>query len=219
MIHVDASVTSRSNALKSREIRGVLLDLDETIHSRETAFWTWLESEARRVGTVLERDRIAELDARGRGDKSRLLEYLGSIFDWEQSHERRMARFRNGLAAHVRLAPGVRELLARLARQYRVGLITNGIGETQRAKLSSLQIEQLFDPIIISGEVGFTKPDQRIFQLGIAGWGLSAESVLFVGDDPIADIQGARAAGLQALPIGSDGIPSILMIEAWLDNQ
>ena len=39
--------------MMDQEIAGILLDLDETIHSREAAFWTWLESEARSVGVSL----------------------------------------------------------------------------------------------------------------------------------------------------------------------
>lgn len=205
--------------MSDQGIRGVLFDLDETIHSRESAFWTWLESEARRLGVQLERDRIAELDARGRGDKATLLEHLSRVFEWQGNHEQHMERFRAGLAAHVELEHGVRELLVRLRRQYRLGLVTNGTGATQRAKLSSLELEELFDPLVISGEVGFRKPDRRIFELAIASWGLPPESVLFVGDDPISDIQGAREAGMRALRIGHDGIPSVLRLEAWLQEQ
>ena len=204
--------------MKDEGIRGILLDLDETIHSRETAFWSWLESEARCSGAALERDRIAELDARGRGDKAELLEHLNRVFAWAENHEQRMARFRVGIAAHVKLEPGVRDLLVRLGRKYRLGLITNGTGATQRAKLSGLEIEALFDPIVISGEVGLRKPDPRIFELAIASWGLPRESLLFVGDDPVADIRGAREAGMRAVRVGDGGIASILMLEAQLGD-
>lgn len=201
------------------EIRGILLDLDETLHSREIAFWSWLEAEARRSGITLARDSIAQLDARGRGDKAKLLEHLSQVFGWEGNHEQRMDRFRTGLTAHVRLEPGIRELLVRLVRAYPLGLITNGTGATQRAKLASLEIADLFDPIIISGEVGFRKPDERIFQLGIANWNLPRSSVVFVGDDPIADVQGAIGAGMRALRVGEGGIESVLRLEAWLEQQ
>ena len=120
----------------------------------------------------------------------------------------------------ARLAPGVRESLTRLAGHYELGLVTNGTGPTQRAKLKALALDALFDPVVISDEVGLRKPDVRIFELAIRGWGVASASVLFVGDDPIADIQGAKAAGMRTLRVGhEEGIPSILALEAWLQES
>lgn len=197
---------------------GILLDLDETLYSREEAFWGWLEVESRAAPHAsLDRERVAGLDQRGRGDKHALLEYLDSAFDWRQQPQQRLERFRSGIGATARLAPGVEQSLIRIAGQYRLGLISNGTGATQRAKLRALRVEELFNPVVISEEVGFRKPHLEIFELALAAWGLSPESVLFVGDDPIADIQGARNAGLHVLQVGhQDGIPSIAALEAWL---
>ena len=201
------------------DLLGILLDLDETLYSREQAFWSWIELETRAApgAGTLDRQKIAELDQSGRGDKQTLLEYLDSVFAWRQTHPMRLQRFRGGIAGTVRLAPGVRESLIRIARQYKLGLITNGTGETQRAKLQALALDGLFDPVLISEEVGVRKPDQRIFELALASWRVAPESVLFVGDDPVSDIQGAKAAGMRALGVGhEDGIPSILALESWL---
>lgn len=82
-----------------------------------------------------------------------------------------------------------------------------------------MTIEHLFDPIVVSGEVGIRKPEPRIFQLAIADWSLAQEAVLFVGDDPVSDIEGARGAGLSALQVGTDdGIRSLGLLEAWLQR-
>ncbi|MGC4093318.1 MAG: HAD family hydrolase [Polyangiaceae bacterium] len=208
--------------MREARIRGILVDLDETLHSREAAFWAWIESEAERVGksATLDRARIAELDARGRGEKEPLLGYLDEVFGWAECGEQRVERFRAGVSRFAKLGPGVRELLVRLGAEYRLGLVTNGTSATQRAKLSSLGIERLFDPIVISGEVGVRKPDARIFELAMAGWGLPRESILFVGDDPVSDIQGAMNAGMRTLRVGGDdGIASFTMLEAWLQRR
>jgi len=207
--------------MSTRVLRGVLLDLDETLYSREAAFWDWIASEAHAAGvaTQLDRERIALLDQRGRGDKRALLEYLDVVFGWHEDEERRLHRFRLGIAAACRLQPGVRESLTRIGAQYRLGMVTNGSGAAQRAKLSALALQGSFDPLIISEEVGFRKPDPRVFALAIAGWEIPAGDVLFVGDDPVADIMGAAAAGMRALRVGHEtGIPSILVLEAWLER-
>jgi putative hydrolase of the HAD superfamily len=119
------------------------------------------------------------------------------------------------------LAAGVKESLTRIATQFKLGLISNGTAATQRAKLEALAVNALFDPIVISEEVGLRKPDVRIFELAMANWHVAPDSVLFVGDDPVSDIGGATAAGMRVLRVGhEDGIPSILSLEAWLgENQ
>jgi putative hydrolase of the HAD superfamily len=202
-----------------RSLQGILFDLDETLYSREDAFWRWVQAEAERAGAweKLNRDKVSELDQRGRGDKPALLEYLDTVLGWQQTRDERQERFRLGIAATVRLAPGVREMLKRVGERFKLGLISNGSSATQRAKLHGLGLEALFDPVVISEEVGFRKPDVRIFRHAIERWGASPANVLFVGDDPISDIEGARGAGLQALRVGHDAeIPSILSLEAWL---
>lgn len=202
-----------------RELEGILLDLDETLYSREEAFWSWIEVEVRAAPAAakLDRGRVAELDQRGRGNKGALLEYLDTALEWRQTRDERERRFRSGISGTVRLAPGVKESLTRLAGEFRLGLVSNGTGATQRAKLKALAVEGLFNPVVISEEVGFRKPDARIFELAIAEWGVAPESVLFVGDDPVSDVGGAEAAGMRALRVGDpEGIQSILSLEAWL---
>lgn len=205
-----------------RELRGILFDLDETLCSRDDAFWRWIDVEVRAAADPgrLNLRKVADLDRHGRGDKHALLEYLDSSLEWRQPHEERLERFRSGVCATVQLAPGLRESLTRIAGQWKLGIVSNGTSATQRAKLRALALDALFDPVIISEEVGFRKPEVRIFELAIANWGIPAGSVLFVGDDPISDIAGARSAGMRALQVGHvDGIPSILSLEAWLAER
>jgi putative hydrolase of the HAD superfamily len=206
-----------------REVRGVLLDLDETLYSREDAFWSWIESEVQAAAAApeeLDRRKVAALDQRGRGDKQALLAYLDSVFGWQQTPQDRQRRFRSGISGTARLAPGVKESLQRIASQLKLGLISNGTGATQRQKLKALEVESVFDPIVISEEVGFRKPDARIFELAIHDWHMPADSILFVGDDAATDIGGARAAGMRTLQVGhADGIPSILSLETWLNEN
>lgn len=54
------------------------------------------------------------------------------------------------------------------------------------------------DGILLSGEIGITKPDARIFAELCARFGLDPGATLFI-DDNVANVEGARAAGLQAV--------------------
>ncbi len=62
-----------------------------------------------------------------------------------------------------------------------------------------LGLRRYVDFVISSAEVGFEKPERRIFELALAKLGLPAESVVHVGDHPVEDYRGAREAGLGAL--------------------
>ena len=190
---------------KNATTRGILFDLDGTLHSREAAFWRWLNAEARLAGVIsrVDRDEIATLDQHGKGDKEKLLVYLDNALDWGDSAAKRLRRFRSGIVEHVQLEPGMFALLESLREHYLLGVVTNGAGVTQRGKLERLGILPFFEPVIVSGEAGCRKPNVEIFELAIKDWPLARQEVLFIGDDPLADVEGARAAGLRALQVTS----------------
>jgi epoxide hydrolase-like predicted phosphatase len=86
-----------------------------------------------------------------------------------------------------------------LARQLRdaglrVGLLSNSWGNTYPRE----RIDGLFDPVVISGEVGLRKPLAPIYALTLERLGLPADRVLFV-DDAEPNVLGARAVGMRAL--------------------
>lgn len=97
---------------------------------------------------------------------------------------------------HWREIAGAREAYFRIADAYPVGLITNGFADIQRAKLSRFPfIEDRARAIIISEEVGFLKPDPKLFAIAEEAAGEKGESILYVGDSYRSDVLGALAAG------------------------
>jgi REG-2-like HAD superfamily hydrolase len=82
----------------------------------------------------------------------------------------------------------------------RVGVISNW--DTRlRPLLDELGVLSRLDALVVSGEVGFEKPDSRIFAHAAAALGVDIDALLHVGDDARADVAGARAAGAAALHI------------------
>ena len=75
----------------------------------------------------------------------------------------------------------------------RVGLLSNSWGNTYPRE----RIDALFDPVVISGEVGMRKPLAPIYELALERLGTPAGRVLFI-DDAEPNILGARRVGLQA---------------------
>ena len=77
----------------------------------------------------------------------------------------------------------------------KTGLITNGTPELQYFKIKSLDMEDCFDEVIVSGETPYEKPDARIFQLMAEKLEIEANEMLYIGDHPLNDIDGSRNAG------------------------
>ncbi len=87
-------------------------------------------------------------------------------------------------------------------RGYRTGLISN-TGRTGGRFLRPVQerlgIGESFDVRIFSDEVGVRKPDRAIFQAALDELSLAAHEVVHVGDDVVADVAGAKMAGMRAV--------------------
>lgn len=111
---------------------------------------------------------------------------------------------------HYRLFDDAEPLL-RAAREAAIplALITNGASDSQRDKLDAVAITELFDAIVISGEVGIVKPDPAIFAIALGRLGMGSAGVWHVGDSLASDVAGARGAGLTAVWLnrGGDGAP------------
>jgi putative hydrolase of the HAD superfamily len=88
-------------------------------------------------------------------------------------------------------------VLDTLRKQYTTGILTNGFITLQRSKIERYNLAAYVDFTLISEEAGYHKPDKRIFgaALKMAG-NASPKQTLFVGDNPVTDIEGALGAGL-----------------------
>jgi putative hydrolase of the HAD superfamily len=89
-----------------------------------------------------------------------------------------------------------RPVLERLARRYRLGIVSNFTGNLEPC-LEELGLARLFAAISDSAVVGCSKPDPRIFLGTLARLGARPERAWMVGDNFDADIRGAAALGLR----------------------
>jgi putative hydrolase of the HAD superfamily len=86
-------------------------------------------------------------------------------------------------------------LLSELARHYHLGLVSNFYGNLPRV-CDDLGLRPLFAVIVDSAEVGWTKPDPRIFTHALQKLGLHSGQATFVGDSLARDMAGARGIGM-----------------------
>jgi FMN hydrolase / 5-amino-6-(5-phospho-D-ribitylamino)uracil phosphatase len=99
----------------------------------------------------------------------------------------------------VDLYADVLPALEQLRTRYRLFTASNG-----NADLAQIGIAHFFERTIAARQVGALKPDPAIFRKVIEGTDLQAHEVVYVGDDPLLDVAGARGAGMQAI---------------WIDRQ
>ncbi len=104
------------------------------------------------------------------------------------------------------LLDGALDVLESCAGRFRIGAITNGIGNVQRARIKKAGIGQYFETVIISNDVGIAKPDPGIFTIALEGMNLSKKNdVLMIGDSLSSDILGGINAGIDTCWINRQG--------------
>ncbi len=114
--------------------------------------------------------------------------------------------------------PLLREMKKRGKKIY---LVTNGVKFVQDGRIARSPLEDLFDGIFISEEMGYEKPDTRFFEAverGIAGFDKSRAVV--IGDSISSDIKGANNYGLDCIWLNEKGaaVPSDLKITAVIGS-
>lgn len=198
--------------MKSPPIKAVLFDLDDTlwpiapvIAQAEVVLYEWLH------------EHVPELTGRFTNEQLRALreEVLPSDaryqFDlWALRHatltracllsgadharmDEAMAVFsvaRNAVALFDDVLPG----LSRLSKRFAIGSVSNGF-----ADLQAIGIAHHFHTSLAAHRFGRAKPDPAIFHAACDAIGVAPRETLYVGDDPVLDVQAAQAAGLEAV--------------------
>ncbi|MDH6235893.1 HAD family hydrolase [Cryobacterium sp. CG_9.6] len=106
--------------------------------------------------------------------------------------------YRESWRLHADSLPCLDELAARIPG-VRVGLITNGDLTFQSAKVRGIGLSNRVEQVVASGELGYAKPDPRIFQHACSLFGVSPDATVYVGDRIHTDAIGAAEAGLTAV--------------------
>ena len=178
----------------------------------ETKAWYWGDPERSRWG----RENMKEA-------RRHVFSYAAAKLGFADEEKNRAAA--DGYSARQeelwRLFDGIPEALDRLRRRYiRMAVVTNGDSATQRRKLERFHLTPYFDFVLIDTEVGFSKPDERIFQLALDRLGLPARDVWMIGDNLVWDVQGPARLGITAvwndyegkgLPVGSSIKPDMIV--------
>lgn len=93
----------------------------------------------------------------------------------------------------------VLDLLERLAKRYRLGLISNyPCSRSIKHSLQQHGLNEFFDSVVVSGDIGHVKPHPKLFEVVLKQLDVPPTATLFVGDNWLGDIQGAKRCGMKA---------------------
>lgn len=193
-------------------VKAVLFDLDDTlwpiaptIVRAETLQYEWLEANAPATTAHHSRERmrarrmeLAQTDPRYRFDlwslrHTALVEALTSAGDDPELAEAAMdifSRERNVVRVYDDVVPG----LTRLGERFVLGTVSNGF-----ADLAAIGLATHFRVSIAAHRLGYAKPDARIFHQACEALQVAPHETIYVGDDPLLDVEGAQKAGLRAV--------------------
>lgn len=97
------------------------------------------------------------------------------------------------------LIEGADVLLESLHSEFRLGLVTNGLKEVQRPRLAKSGIQDYFEVIVVSDEIGHAKPHAGFFDYAFQEMRQPDKSeVMIIGDNLNADIRGGLEYGIDA---------------------
>lgn len=136
---------------------------------------------------------------------ARLLDVLGCTPDIaaQVSSAVGVRHIEGTLWSHVE--PGTADTLAELKdRGYTLGVVSNADGRVDQF-LEHAGLRQYLDFIIDSGQVGFEKPNPRIFEIALERAGAEPDEAVHVGDVYEVDVVGARAAGIEPVFLSTTG--------------
>jgi phosphoserine phosphatase len=116
--------------------------------------------------------------------------------------------FRDNLVRRCAAYSDVLPVLKTLSTTHTLAVATNGPSDVQATKLKGSGLERFFPVVVASSDVGYGKPDRRIFEIAVQRLGMDASGVLVVGDSVEKDVVGASAAHLRCVWLNRTGAKS-----------
>ena len=98
-----------------------------------------------------------------------------------------------------KVVAGAPKLLQHLKKRGSVNVLSNGFANLQFRKLQSAGLDRYIDLMVLSDNIGVTKPDKRLFDYALEKAKANAETTLMIGDNYDADILGAYNAGWKTI--------------------
>ena len=107
--------------------------------------------------------------------------------------------FRAASLFQLKPYPDVKTTLKKLKKKYQMAAVSDGQSLWAKAELNAVGLAEFFDPLLVSSDFGYRKPDCRLFKKALKKMDMEPEEVIFIGNDLYRDIYGANEMGIKSV--------------------
>lgn len=115
------------------------------------------------------------------------------------------AAYRQAYIGARRPVEGAARFMAAVRTRASLVIVSNNLLQEQQDKLRQCGLDQHVDILVVSEEVGVSKPGARIFEVALDRAGVAPGDAVMFGDSWTNDVEGARGAGIRAVWFNRDG--------------
>lgn len=186
----------------------VALDLDGTLVDQVSAAREWVAEFVAAWDLPASAGVAISTHLAQRRSKSEVFESIAAAWSLPISGSDLWSTYRGRMPELVRCSEADMRALADLrAAGWTLGIVTNGMTDNQEGKIRSTGLAQLIDGWVVSGEVGYRKPEPQIFCALAKRLGCTLEGWM-IGDSAEHDVAGGAAVGLKTALITSSNLTS-----------
>jgi putative hydrolase of the HAD superfamily len=192
-------------------IKAVIFDLDGTLYSEKDFVESGFKAAAKYISTKynLDSDKVYAtlVGDFENGLRGKNFDVLVQKLDLPHEEIRNLIEIYRKHKPNISLYADAEVILKELRGKFKLGLITDGWEETQRNKISALNLEPCLDAVIINDglDKDCWKPSKKPFQVMLDRLGTRASEAVYVGDNPLKDFIGSKELGMLTIRIRRGG--------------
>ena len=186
-------------------LKAILFDLDDTLYLEKD----FVKSGFKTVATLIQNDNGIDKEVVynrlwsifNSGERKNVFDsYISEFGEINYTINELVNLYRSNFP-NINLLPGIKEYLLSLSRVYKLGLVTDGYIQTQKSKINSLGLNNIFDQILITEELGrkFWKPSTVPFSKICDKLGVIPMEAIYIADNPKKDFKGPNQLGMDSI--------------------
>lgn len=189
-------------------LKVIIFDMDDTLYSEKE----YVRSGYRKIAEIFQEIGDAEetLWKFFLEKKSAIDEFLNQKELFTEENKEACIKAYRFQEPDIHMYFGVREMLTRLIKQYHLALITDGRPEGQRAKIKALGLDEIFEYIILTDELGgieYRKPNETAYRTIAGKFNVVFSEMGYVGDNIKKDFIAPIKLGMRSIWFqNSDGL-------------